>query len=58
MVSIISDLEKAYDNTWKYRVMKDRFRRNGPQGTYTLFLFKTLSERKLRFRIGTSLSDF
>ena len=57
VVSIFFDLEKAYDTTWKYGIMKnlhDMDLRN----RLPLFIQNFLSERKFRVRVGTSLSDF
>ena len=56
-MSIFFDLEKAFDTTWKYGIMKnlhDMYLR----GRLPLFIQNFLSERKFLIRVGTSLSDF
>ena len=57
MVSVFFDLEKAYDTTWKYGIMKDLHSMD-LRGRLPLFIKNFLSERKFRVRVGTSLSDF
>ena len=53
MVSIFFDLEKAYDTTWKYGIMKNLHDMDlMGHGTFTPFY------PKLFIRVGTSLSDF
>ena len=56
-MSIFFDLEKAYDTTWKYGIMKDLYGIN-LRGRLHLFIHNFLYERKLRVRVGTSYSDF
>ena len=53
VVSIFFDLEKAYDTTWKYGIMKNLHDMD-LQGRLPLFIQK----RKYRVRVGTSISDF
>ena len=50
-------LEKAYDTTWKYGIMKNLHDMD-LRGRLPLFIQNFLSERKFRVRVGTSLSDF
>ena len=57
MVSVFFDLEKAYDTTWKYGIMKDLHDMD-LRGRLPLFIKNLLSERKFRVRVGTSHSDF
>ena len=57
VVSIFFDLEKAYDTTWKYEIMKDLHDMD-LKGRLPLLIQNFLSERKFRVRVGTSLSDF
>ena len=56
VVSIFFDLEKAYDTTWKYGIMKNLHDMD-LRGRLPLFIQNFLSERKFRVRVGTSLSD-
>ena len=56
MVSILFDLEKAY-GTWKYGIVKD-LPDMDLRGRLPLFQPNFFSERKLRVRVGTFLSDF
>ena len=57
VVSVFFDLEKAYDTTWKYGIMKDLHGMD-LRGRLPLFIKNFLSERKFRVRVGTSLSEF
>ena len=57
VVSIFFDLEKAYDTTWKYGIMKNLHDMD-LRGRLPLFIQNFLSERKFRVRVGTCLSDF
>ena len=57
VVSVFFDLEKAYDTTWKYGIMKDLHGMD-LRGRLPLFIKFFLSERKFRVRVGISLSDF
>ena len=57
MVSVFFDIEKAYDTTWKYGIMMDLHGMD-LRGRLPLFIKSFLSERKVRVRVGTSLSDF
>ena len=57
VVSIFFDLEKAYDTTSKYGIMKG-INKMDLRGRLPLFIKNLLSERKFRIRVGTSFSDF
>ena len=58
MVSVIFDLEKADDTTWKYGIMK-YLNDMDLRGRLPPLLFKTFySERKFQVKVGTSLFDF
>ena len=57
LVSIFFDVEKAYDTTWNYGIMKNLHDMD-LRGRLPLFIQNFLSERKFRVRVGTSLSDF
>ena len=50
-------MEKAYDTTWKYGIMKDLHDMD-VRGRLPIFIQIILSERKFRVRGGTSLTDF
>ena len=56
-MSVIFDLEKAYDTSWKYGIMKDLHDLD-LRGRLPPLIINFLSERKFRVRVGTSLSDF
>ena len=49
-------LEKAYDTTWKYGIMKD-LHDIGLRGRLPNFILNFLSIRSLNVRIGSTLSD-
>ena len=55
-MSIFFDLEKVYDTTWKYGIMKDLHGMD-LRGRLPLSIQNLLPERKFRVRVGTSLSD-
>ena len=50
------DLEKAYDTTWRYGVMKD-LHEAGLRGRMPIFIAKFLINRKFSVRIGGTLSE-
>ena len=56
LVSVFFDLEKAYDTTWKYRIMKDL---NGfrLRGRLPNFISKFLKDRSFKVRVGSTFSD-
>ena len=56
LVSVFFDLEKAYDTTWKYGIMKD-LARIGLKGRLPNFVSNFLSDRNFKVRIGATLSD-
>ena len=55
-VAIFFDLEKAYDTTWKYGIMKD-LHSIGLRGRLPNFISNFLSDRSFNVRIGSTLSD-
>ena len=55
-VAIFFDLEKAYDTTWKYGIIKD-LHDIGLRGRLPNFLSNFLSDRSFNVRIGSTLSD-
>ena len=56
IVAVYFDLEKAYDTTWKYGIMKDLFEA-GLRGRLPIFIDQFLHNRKFSIRIGSTLSD-
>lgn len=55
-VAIFFDLEKAYDTTWKYGIMKDLYD-FGLRGNLPIFIEKFLNDRTFHVRVGSTLSD-
>ena len=53
--AIFFDLEKAYDTTWKFGILKD-LHDTGLQGRLPLFIASFLSDRKFQFRVAGSYS--
>ena len=56
LVAIFFDLEKAYDTTWRYGIMKD-LHDAGLRGHMPSFIARFLSDRIFSVRLGTSFSD-
>ena len=56
-VAIFFDLEKAYDTTWKYGIMKDLYD-FGLRGYLPIFIEKFLNDRTFQVRVGSTLSDY
>ena len=55
-VALFFDLEKAYETTWKYGIMKD-LHDLGLQGNLPTFINKFLNDRTFQVRVGSTLSD-
>ena len=55
-MSVFFDLEKAYDTTWKYGILRD-LHEAGLRGRLPDFISKFLNERCFRVRVGSCLSD-
>ena len=53
---VFFDLEKAYDTTWKYGIMRD-LSDFGLKGRLPHFIDNFLSNRNFKVRVGTTLSD-
>ena len=53
-VAMFFDLEKAYDTTWKYGIMKD-LHRAGLRGRLPLFIQGFLKNRQFQVRVGSTL---
>ena len=56
LVSVFFDLEKAYDTTWKYGIMKD-VHDIGLKGRLPLFLQNFLTDREFKVKVGSTLSE-
>ena len=48
------DLEKAYDTTWKYGIMRDL---HGLRGHLPIFIAPFLKDRSFKVRVGSTFSD-
>ena len=57
VVSVFFDLEKAYDTTWKYGILRD-LHVAGLRGRLPDFISKFLNERRFRVRVGSCFSHF
>jgi hypothetical protein len=55
-VSIFFDLEKAYDTTWKYGILKDLFDM-GLKGSLHTFISNFLSDKEFNVRVNSTYSD-
>jgi len=55
-VSIIFDLENAYDTTWKYDILKDLFDM-GLKCELPTFISNLLSEREFNVRVNSTCSE-
>ena len=56
VVSVFCDLEKAYDTTWRYGILKD-LHDLGLKGRLPLFIQSFLEDRTMQVRVGSTLSD-
>ena len=56
VVAVFFDLEKAYDTTWKYGILRD-LHEFGVKGRLANFLESFLANRSIQVRIGLTLSD-
>ena len=56
VVAVFFDLEKAYDTTWKYGILRDlhEFR---VKGRLANFVESFLANRSIQVRVGSTLSD-
>ena len=57
VVAVFFDLEKAYDTTWRYGILKD-IHRLGLRGRFPTFIENFLADRTMQVRVGSSLSDY
>ena len=56
VVAVFFDLEKAYDTTWRYGIMKD-IHKLGLRGRLPTFIESFLADRGMQVRVGSTLSD-
>ena len=56
VVAVFFDLEKAYDPTWRYGILRD-LPGAGLRGRLPIFVKNFLSNRVFKVRVGTRLSD-
>ena len=56
VVANFFDLEKAYDTTWRYGIMKD-IHKLGLRGRLPTFIESFLADRTMQVKVGSSLSD-
>ena len=55
-VSVFFDLEKTYDTTWKYGIMKD-LRGFGLRGCHPIYIANVLKDRSFKSLMGSTFSD-
>jgi len=55
-VGVFFDLEKAYESTWKFGIMRD-LHNAGLRGRLLLFIQSFLKNRQFHVRLGSSYSD-
>ena len=55
-MSVFFDLEKAYDTTWKYGILKDLYSM-GFRGCMPQFIDSFLKSRQFKVRVGSTFSD-
>ena len=56
VVAIFFDLEKAYDTTWRYGILKD-LHDSGLKGRLPSFIQSFLEDLTIQVRVGSTLSD-
>ena len=57
VVAVFFDLEKVYDTTWRYGILKD-IHKLGLRGRLPTFIENFLADRTMQVRVGSSLSDY
>ena len=55
-VGLFFDLEKVYETTWQCGIIRDLYR-IGRRGRLLIFVSKYPRDRRIRIRVGTTLSD-
>ena len=56
VVAVFFDLEKAYNTTWRYGILRD-LHDLGLKGRLSSFIESFLAERIIQARVGSTLSD-
>ena len=56
VVAVLFDMEKAYDTTWKYGILRD-LHEFGVNGRLANFIESFLANRSIQVRVGSTLSD-
>ena len=56
VVAVFCDLQKAYDTTWKYGILKDLYNK-GLRGNLPIFIQNFLSNRTFAVLYGATISD-
>ena len=56
VVAVFFDLEKAYDTTWKYGILRD-LHEFGVKGRLANFVESFLANRSIQVQVGSTLSD-
>ena len=56
MVAVFFDLEKAYDTTWRYGILRDMHALN-LRGRLPIFISHFLQDRSFKVRLGSFFSD-
>ena len=57
LVAVFFDIEKAYDKTWRYGILKDLLDLDF-YGNLPIFIKNFLTLRRFQVRIGSTLSDY
>ncbi|GBL91753.1 putative RNA-directed DNA polymerase from transposon X-element [Araneus ventricosus] len=57
LVAIFFDIEKAYDRSWRYGILKD-LHDQGLRGNLRIFIKKFLKLKKFRVKVESKFSDF
>ena len=57
VVAVYFDVEKAYDTTWRYDILKD-IHKLKLRGRLPSFIKCFLADRTMQVRVGSSLSDY
>ena len=56
LVSVFFDMEKAYDRTWRYGILKDLYNLSF-RGKLPIFIQNFLKNRIFQVRVGSTLSE-
>ena len=56
VVAVFFDLEKAYDTSWRYGILRD-LHELGLKGRLPVFIKSFLADRRKQVRVGSTLSD-